>query len=253
MSASPSVLPTLAGFTVSMILLYILSRRVSIEIQTVIYLITRSLDMSTVGLFLVLLPGIFIHESAHWAMARLLGLRTGKFRVWPKRQGKVIGMGQVTVEQGGVWLDSLVGMAPLVVGSIIVALIGRHIFGAHQLVAQAYNGNFSATASVFTNAMRAADSALWAYLLFAVANAMMPSASDREPLLPVLLYVGLAVLTYLVLGLPLTPFSTALDWLVPMIQDLTGGLLLTIALDLAILAILTLLTLLVSPSRRRNR
>ena len=33
---------------------------------------------------------------------------------------------------------------------------------------------------------------------------------------------------YLVLGLPLTPFSTALDWLVPMIQDLTGGLLLTI-------------------------
>ena len=160
MSASPSVLPTLAGFTVSMILLYILSRRVSIEIQTVIYLITRSLDMSTVGLFLVLLPGIFIHESAHWAMARLLGLRTGKFRVWPKRQGKVIGMGQVTVEQGGVWLDSLVGMAPLVVGSIIVALIGRHIFGAHQLVAQAYNGNFSATASVFTNAMRAPPTAL---------------------------------------------------------------------------------------------
>ena len=114
-------------------------------------------------------------------------------------------MGQVTVEQGGVWLDSLVGMAPLLVGSIIVALIGRHIFGAHQLMAQAYEGNFSSTASFFANAIRAADSALWAYLLFAVANAMMPSASDREPLLPVLLYVGLAVITYLVLGLPLTP------------------------------------------------
>ena len=253
MSTSPSVLPTLVGFAVAMILLYLLSRRVSIEIQTVIYLITRSLDMSTIGLFLVLLPGIFIHESAHWVMARLLGLRTGKFRVWPKRQGRVIGMGQVTVEQGGVWLDSLVGMAPLLVGSIIVALIGRHIFGAHQLLAQAYEGNFSAAASVFTNAMRAADSALWAYLLFAVANAMMPSASDREPLLPVLLYVGLAALTYLVLGLPLTPFSKALDWLVPMIQDLTSGLLLTIVLDVVILALLSLLTLLFSPSKRQSR
>jgi hypothetical protein len=166
MSTSSTVLPTLVGFALSMILLYVLSRRVSIEIQTVIYLLTRSLDMSTIGLFLILLPGIFIHESAHWGMARLLGLRTGKFRVWPKRQGKIIGMGQVTVEQGGVWLDSLVGMAPLLVGSIIVALIGRQIFGAHQLMAQAYEGDFRDATSFFANAMRAADSALWAYLAF---------------------------------------------------------------------------------------
>lgn len=253
MSTSSSVLPTLVGFALSMILLYVLSRRVSIEIQTVIYLITRSLDMSTIGLFLILLPGIFIHESAHWLMARLLGLRTGKFRVWPKRQGKVIGMGQVTVEQGGIWLDSLVGMAPLLVGSILVALIGRHIFGAHQLMASAYEGDLSAAASFFVNALRAADSALWAYLLFAVANAMMPSASDREPLLPVLLYLGLAILTYVILGLPLAPFSAALDWLVPMIQDLTSGLLLTIVLDLVILTILTLLTLLFTPARNRSQ
>ena len=253
MSAIPAALPSLLGLAVAMILLTVLSRRVSIEIQTVIYLITRSLDMATVGLFLVLLPGIFIHESAHWGMARLLGLRTGKFRVWPKRQGKVIGMGQVTVEQGGVWLDSLVGMAPLLVGSILVALIGRHIFGVRQLMTYAYQGDFSATSEIFLNAMSAADSALWAYLLFAVANAMMPSASDREPIVPVLLYLALALVIYLVLGLPLSPFSTALEWIVPMIQDLTSGLLLTIVLDLVVLVILTLLTLLIAPARNRRR
>ena len=65
--------------------------------------------------------------------------------------------------------------------------------------------------------------------------------------------MGLAILTYVILGLPLAPFSTALDWLVPMIQDLTSGLLLTVVLDGAILIVLTLLTLLFAPARKRRR
>ena len=253
MSASPSVLPTLVGLAVAMILLYLLSRRVSIEIQTVIYLITRSLDMATIGLFLVLLPGIFIHESAHWVMARLLGLRTGKFRVWPKRQGKVIGMGQVTVEQGGVWLDSLVGMAPLLVGSILVALIGRHIFGAHQLMANAYAGRLQRHQLDLRQCHeRSGQCALG---LPALCRRQRHDAQRQRPRTarPRSALSGLALLTYLVLGLPLSPFSTALEWIVPMIQDLTSGLLLTIVLDLVILVILTLLTLLIAPARNRRR
>lgn len=245
-------LPTLIGFAFSMILLYVLSRQISLQLQAVIYSVTRSIDMATVGLFLVLLPGIFVHESAHWLMARVLGLRTGKFRVWPKRQGKMIGMGQVTVEQGGVVRDSLVGMAPILAGSVIVALIGRHIFAVNQLMGSLYDGDVSSGLSVFVLALRAPDSAIWAYLLFAVANAMMPSASDREPLTPMLLYLGIAVLVYVFLGLPLDPFSAALDWLLPPLQSLTSGLVFTLLIDLAVLGILTLLTLLFSSPRRRR-
>ena len=239
------------GFAVTMILLYLLSRQVCLQIQSVIYLVTRSIDMATVGLFLVLLPGIFIHESAHWLMARSLGLRTGKFRVWPKRQGKMIGMGQVTVERGGLWRDSLVGLAPLLVGSVLVALIGRHIFSANQLTTLLYTGEINSSFRLLISAMQTADSALWAYLLFAVANAMMPSASDREPLIPLLLYLALAVTVYIFLGMPLAPFSAALDWLLPSLQNLTSGLLFTVLLDVIVLAILYLLIALFAPRRRR--
>lgn len=241
------------GFAVTMILLYLLSRQVSLQIQSVIYLVTRSIDMATVGLFLVLLPGIFIHESAHWLMARSLGLRTGKFRVWPKRQGKMIGMGQVTVERGGLWRDSLVGLAPLLVGSVLVALIGRHIFSANQLTTLLYAGEINNSFRLLISAMQTADSALWAYLLFAVANAMMPSASDREPLAPVLLYLAFALIVYIFLGLPLAPFSAALDWLLPALQSLTSGLILTILLDAIVLGLLYFLILLFAPRREARR
>jgi hypothetical protein len=73
---------------------------------------------------------VVIHEAAHWGMARLLGLRTGKFRVWPKRQGRHIGLGSVSVESRHVVLDSLVGIAPLLVGTALVAIIGNAIFDA---------------------------------------------------------------------------------------------------------------------------
>ena len=238
------------GFAAAMILLYLLSRNVSIQIQRVIYMATHSMDMATVGLFLVLLPGIFIHEGAHWLMARVLGLRTGKFRVWPKRQGKMIGMGQVTVEQGGMWRDSLVGMAPLLIGSVLVALIGRHIFGANQLMTLLYEGELGAMFQTLAAALRRPDSALWAYLLFAIANAMMPSASDREPLLPVLLYLGFALIIYFFLGMPLTPFSAALNWLMPGLENLTSGLIFTIILDLIVLALLYFLLILFGPRQR---
>lgn len=237
-------------FAAAMILLYLLSRNVSIQIQRVIYIATHSMDMATVGLFLVLLPGIFIHESAHWLMARALGLRTGKFRVWPKRQGKMIGMGQVTVEQGGMWRDSLVGMAPLLVGSVLVALIGRHVFGASQLMTQLFDGDLGATLRVLLSALRTPDSALWAYLLFAIANAMMPSASDREPLLPVLLYLGFALGIYFFLGMPLDPFSNALNWLLPALQNLTSGLIFTILLDVIVLAMLYLVLIIFGPRQQ---
>ncbi|MGB5049976.1 MAG: hypothetical protein WBO46_13625, partial [Caldilineaceae bacterium] len=85
------------------------SRTIGLLIQEIVYRLTGSGDMAMVILFLVYLPGIFIHEGAHWTMAKLLGLKTGKFRVWPQKKGKYIGMGAVTVERGGTVRDSLVG------------------------------------------------------------------------------------------------------------------------------------------------
>ncbi len=107
------------------------------------------------------------------------------------------------MQSGGALADSLVGIAPLVVGSLAVALISHLIFDAARLGTALAQGDWPATAQAFTASLDQPDGLLWVYLLFAVANAMIPSNSDREPLKPVLLYAALAAGMYIFLQLPL--------------------------------------------------
>jgi len=247
MSTFSTALPVLLGLVASFLLLAWLSRQISQRLQAVVYYLTRSLDFAVILLFLFLLPGIFLHEGAHWVAARLLGLKTGKFRVWPKVQGRQIGLGSVSVQRGNVWQDSLVGLAPLIVGSIAIAWIGQRIFFAHDFSTMLVQGRWGEGFSAFWRALGGSDGLLWAYLLFAIGNAMMPSSSDREPLLPLLLYTSLAALIYVLIGLPLTPLTVLLVGLIPTLEDLTSAFVFTISLDILILVVLYLLETLVGP------
>lgn len=229
------------SFVASLFLLAWLSRQISIHIQIPVYFGTRSKDAPTIALFLVFLPGVFIHESSHWAVARLCGLKTGKFRVWPKRQGKHIGLGSVAVQSGGPFIDSLVGMAPLIVGTLLIGLISHFIFGTERMAEAVSAGDWQASLQVVQEAARVPDGLLWAYLLFTIANAMMPSASDREPLRPVFLYSMAGIALYLLLGLPLGPVAQAVAWALPTLQALTSAFVFTILLDAIVLSALFLI------------
>jgi len=236
----------LGAFLLLLLMLAWLSRQISLLIQLLIYHLTRSHDAPTVAIFLVFLPGVIIHEAAHWTVARLLGLRTGKFRVWPKHQGRHIGLGSVSVQSKGAFTDSLVGLAPLVVGTVVVTLVGGHIFDAYDMTASLAGGRYLGALIAFWRALGKPDGALWAYLLFAVANAMMPSAADREPVKPILLYSVLAATLYILLGLPLTPVASFMAQLTPALQTLISALLFTVILDAAALVILWIIRLVVA-------
>jgi len=240
-------LPTFLGFLIALLLLAWLSGQLSMQIQTIFVLLTRNIDLTIVLLFLLLLPGIIIHEAAHWVAARLLGLKTGKFRVWPKKQGKYIGLGSVSVQRGNLWQETIVGMAPLLVGTILLALIGQHIFHLFHFSIALSGQQWVDSWRAFQQALQAPDGILWAYLLFAIANAMMPSASDREPVKPLLIYSAGAIILYLILGLPLTPFARILAWVAPLLQMVSQVLLFTIVLDLLILGGLFLIIQLIRP------
>ena len=237
---SPSVIVPLS-FVGSVLALAWLSRQVSIHIQIPVYYGTRSRDAPTLVLFLVFLPGVFIHESAHWGMARLCGLRTGKFRVWPKRQGKHIGLGSVSVQTAGPVVDSLVGLAPFFVGTVLIGLISHFVFKTYRLTEAIAAGDLQGGTRAFRDAIGVTDGILWAYLLFTIANAMMPSASDREPLKPVILYSIVGIALYALLGLPIVPVMQALTWVLPTLEELTSAFVFTILLDAIVLAALLLI------------
>ncbi|MBV7328836.1 hypothetical protein KFU94_11360 [Chloroflexi bacterium TSY] len=228
-------------FMVSLLILIWLSLQISRHILLATYGLTQSKDIANVVLFLVLLPGIIIHEAAHWVTARLLGLKAGKFRVWPKKRGKYLGLGSVTVQSGGIWLDSVVGLAPILIGSTLIVLISHNIFNAYEVTNALEQGRWQTALEEFIVALRRADGPLWAYGLFAIGNAMMPSASDREPVKILLLYVAVAALLYFFVGLPLAPVGSAFVWLASSVQDLSSAFFFIILIDLLVLAPLLML------------
>ena len=246
---------TLAIFIAFALLLLTLawaSRTIGLLIQEIVFRLTGSGDMAMVILFLVYLPGIFIHEGAHWTMAKLLGLKTGKFRVWPQKKGKYIGMGSVTVARGGTVRDSLVGMAPLLAGSALVALIAGEVFGADRLAGVWAQGNaLDVVTSIFGALAGQRDGLLWAWAIFAVANAMMPSASDREPLKMLVLYLVIVGSLYILLDSSGQLFLQAAVWLVGPTRLLVSALIFTLVIDGVILAILYIGQAIIATLQRR--
>ncbi|RLT40636.1 MAG: hypothetical protein DWI57_08120 [Chloroflexi bacterium] len=246
---------TLAIFIAFALLLLALawaSRTIGLLIQEIVFRLTGSGDMAMVILFLAYLPGIFIHEGAHWLMAKLLGLKTGKFRVWPQKKGKYIGMGSVTVNRGGTVRDSLVGLAPLLAGSAWVAFIASQIFGADRLAGVWAQSNLlGVVVSIFEALGGQQDGLVWAWAIFAIANAMMPSASDREPLKMLVLYLVIVGSLYILLDSSGQLFLQAAVWLAGPIRLLVSALIFTLVIDGVILALLYGVRVIIAGLQRR--
>lgn len=233
-----------------------INRRLHQRLYQFLLLCTGSSQFAMLGLFLLFLPGIVLHESTHWVVAYALRLKPHSFTLWPKlRDGKTLEMGSVQMKGAGIWRETLVGMAPLVAGSAVTALIGARVFGLHDLILHLLRLQPLEGLRLIRTAFAAPDSALWLYLVFAVGNTMLPSASDRRSLRPVFYYLGLGILLFALVDFLSTEVSGAfwlnlLNALTYPLQILSSFLLLVIMLDLVLLSLLGLYSLLVDLRRQ---
>jgi len=204
-------------FLVTLVPLVFLQRLLHREIQAVLLILTRDAKL-TIGLFSILFfPGVFVHELSHFLMAKILRVRTGKFSLIPKTlpNGR-LQMGYVETERTDVFRDSLVGAAPLIVGSLLVAKIGIDRMGLVSLWNIYYQyGNFYLLRMGFETLLGFPDFYVWFYLVFAVSSTMMPSESDRHA------WYQLGAWVAVLLGLAL--FAGAGGWmlanLAPLLND----------------------------------
>jgi hypothetical protein len=189
----------LVWFIFLLVPLIILQRLLHREIQAVFLILTRDVRV-TMGIFSMLfLPGVFLHELSHFLMAKLLRVRTGKFSIFPQSlpDGR-LQLGYVETAKSDVVRDSLIGAAPLIVGTLFVAYVALYHLQMRVLWDTFRNGQFD----LFWLGVRALpqtpDFYLWFYLAFAVSSTMMPSESDRHAWLELLISIavlfGLALL-----------------------------------------------------------
>jgi len=148
------------------------------HLQGVLLLLTGDDDIALWLYATVLLPGVALHELSHALVARIVGVRIGKIRIFPKRSGKRIQLGFVPVQETDFIRASLIGGAPLVAGSIAVVIIGHFVFGTPEILDAMAVGGWWAGLRRLPDVLQAPDVWLWVYLVFAIGNTMLPSRSD---------------------------------------------------------------------------
>lgn len=240
----PEPWSTLLIFTACALLLYLIQRWINQHMQGIGILMFNNRDAGMAVLWFVLLPGIILHELSHWAMAKLLGLKTGKLRMWPELKGDEIILGSVEVQKTNPLKDSLVGLAPFLAGSLALLAIGTWIFDANVMGQAWEQSDWRQLLSLLAGTLRVADSWVWLYLMVAFSNAMMPSPSDRASWRLVLIYVGLVAIIPALLGWwPTLPDQLA-QGVGSRLRTLTYAFALTLVVDLIFALLLAFVELL---------
>ena len=210
-------------FILMLLPLVFLQRLLHREIQAVLILLTRNVQL-TIGLFSFLfLPGVFLHELSHFLMAKVLRVRTGKISLIPRTlpDGR-LQMGYVETVSTDIVRDSFIGLAPLIAGTLFLAYPGIYQLQIQTLWNVLQNGQIELFWMGLGLLPKAQDFYLWFYLTFAISSTMMPSESDRHAWLP----LGLWAAALLALAI----FSGAGAWMLENLAPLLNNFLFSVAL-----------------------
>jgi hypothetical protein len=222
----------------ALVVLWLIQRQVHSHIEGLVLVLTASSEAAALAHFLLLLPGVVVHELSHWLAARLLGVRVSPISIGPERKrGREVRFGSVQIARADPLRESLIGLAPLVTGTALVLVIARWGFGLLPTL----SGAVASWPARLWACLRVPDAWLWVYLVFAVSNAMLPSASDRRPWRTLAVYLALVLLVaYLLLGLP-RGSEAWLAWGVRFLSYLAYAFSLTALLDVGVLVPLLLI------------
>ena len=236
--------------TLAFIILLFLQRWIHTHLHGFSLLLTGKPDYALIVYAIVLLPGVALHELSHWLAASLLGVRTGKFSLLPSRQADgSIQLGYVEYYKGrtlGPIRESIIGGAPLITGTLVILFLGFRIFNVPDFAIALQSGDVDQLARALSNLFQTEDFFVWLYLLFAISNAMMPSASDRRAWPAFLLTMVVIAAITILLGLTDALVANFAEPVTAVFGYLGIALSMAIGVDLVFMAIIALLEGIVS-------
>lgn len=157
---------------------------------SLLYRVTKNVKATTYIVAILFFPGVVIHELSHAFMAGALMVPVGEMEFLPVMTEHGIKLGSVKFAKTDPIRRALIGMAPILVGTIL--LVGILYYYFSYILSQA-------------------DAPLWlhaiiVYVLFEVGNTMFSSRKDVEGLAPIIIIVILLAVSLYIAHINLLAF-----------------------------------------------
>ncbi|OGG03883.1 hypothetical protein A2W14_05420 [Candidatus Gottesmanbacteria bacterium RBG_16_37_8] len=218
-------------------IIFLISKQIVNHTFSVIQKLFKNKKTAVWILALLFLPGTVIHELSHLVTALILRVNTGPISIFPKIIGDSPHAGTVPfrVKVGHIMVantDSIrltiIGVAPMVVGLVIIFILGNTFFG---------DSPRSGTVP-FTAAIRG----VFIYFLFITSTSMFASRQDLKSLLITLPVVILIVAALYLSGIKITVEGNILEKIDGILSKLNRSLILTAGVNYVVLIILASLS-----------
>ncbi len=170
------------GFGLALAALVFVQRWIQRHLFGMGWIVAQEKHLATVVYYMVLLPGVFVHEVSHWLVAGMLNVKTRRLMTWPEADHNgAIEPAFIQVEETSnpIYL-TLIGAAPFVSGLLLVLWISNSLLNLPILIKALGSADVTVISAAFQAVLTRPDFPLWFYLLFAVSNSMLPGKADRR-------------------------------------------------------------------------
>jgi hypothetical protein len=177
-------MPFVLVFLFELILLATLTSHSSSYFLRFFHSVIGSQKVAIILFSVLFFPGTFVHELAHFLMAKLLFVYSGKMEFLPQIQGDAIKLGSVSIAKTDPIRRLLIGVAPVIFGLIV-------LLGLLWMIRQ----NFSYLSSY--------PWAVWfllGYVVFVTGSTMFSSRKDLEGSLGVIIAALILLIIVYVIG-----------------------------------------------------
>ena len=184
------------------------------------WLLTKNLHTTTILYYTFFLPGVVLHEFVYWMAAGILNVRAERAIAWPEAQAIAeLHLNFIKLARNTHPIKiAIISIAPLISGLALIWLITNNILNLNLVIAVLRGGKPESFGSGLTLLLSTPDIWIWVYLMFAIANTMIPDLQALRGWRPVLIGVGVVIAILVLFGVAQQMFLDNLA------QPITDGL-----------------------------
>ncbi len=207
------------------------------------WLIFKNFQHTTLIYYTFFLPGVILNQLVYWLVAGVLDVRAERaIRLPEKQEVAELKLNFIKLsKKASPAKVSIISLSPFLAGLLFILIAMNNIFHVNTAFAD-FDGTLNSFFTSIGRITNVPDFWLWAYLLFTVANTMMPDFKQIYGLRLILTIIGVIFIALLFIGVGDEIANATINGpILSLLNTLSGAFAFVIILDIVVVGILAII------------